>query len=212
MPEARTSATGPLGRLHPRWKFAATVPIADIYPRQTQFRHIEYPSYVGVSVMEMDFERIDINQCPLGAGNPGPNRYAGTNKCKSESTECEPLHGYGFRRGGYQCRCNPGFRLPNVVRRPYLGEIVERASMNQYMNPDAFRCKPIGFIQKLPVQKENSPEWMRLQYMARTCQAINDFLCPVCAEDRILRMHAVMEAYPNNTEKSSGYWCALATH
>merc|ERR1712127_462623 len=32
------------------------------------------------------------------------------------------------------------------------------------MNPDAFRCKPIGFIQKLPVQKEMSPDWMRLQY------------------------------------------------
>jgi len=156
-----------------RWKFAATVPIADIYPRQTQFRHIEYPSYVGVSVMEMDFERIDLNQCPLGAGNPGPNRYAGTNKCKQESTECEPLHGYGFRRGGYQCRCNPGYRLPNVVRRPYLGEIVERASMNQYMNPDAFRCKPIGFIQKLPVQKENSPEWMRLQYTEKYYEYAN---------------------------------------
>ena len=49
----------------------------------------------------------------------------------SESTECEPLEGWGFRRGGYQCRCRPGFRLPNVVRRPFLGEIVERASPMQ---------------------------------------------------------------------------------
>ena len=48
-----------------------------------------------------------------------------------ETTECEPLHGYGFRRGGYQCRCRPGYRLPNVVRRPYLGEIVERSSTSQ---------------------------------------------------------------------------------
>ena len=30
------------------------------------YRHIEYPSYVAVAVMEMNFERIDINQCPLG--------------------------------------------------------------------------------------------------------------------------------------------------
>jgi hypothetical protein len=30
------------------------------------YRHIEYPSYVAVTVMEMNFERIDINQCPLG--------------------------------------------------------------------------------------------------------------------------------------------------
>ena len=44
------------------WKYAAVVPIVDIYPRHTQFRHIEYPSYVAASVMEIDFERIDINQ------------------------------------------------------------------------------------------------------------------------------------------------------
>ena len=44
------------------WKYAAVVPIVDIYPRHTQFRHIEYPSYVAAAVMEIDFERIDINQ------------------------------------------------------------------------------------------------------------------------------------------------------
>ena len=47
------------------WKFAAVVPIVDIYPRHTQFRHIEYPSYVAASVMEIDFERVDINQVAI---------------------------------------------------------------------------------------------------------------------------------------------------
>lgn len=28
-----------------RWLVAAVVPIADIYPRHTGFRHIEYPTY-----------------------------------------------------------------------------------------------------------------------------------------------------------------------
>ena len=51
------------------WKVAAVVPIVDIYPRHTQFRHIEYPVYTAVAVTEMDFERIDINQCPKGKGN-----------------------------------------------------------------------------------------------------------------------------------------------
>ena len=32
------------------------------------FRHIEYPIYTAVAVTEMDFERIDINQCPKGRG------------------------------------------------------------------------------------------------------------------------------------------------
>lgn len=29
-----------------RWLVAAIVPIADIYPRHTGFRHIEYPTYI----------------------------------------------------------------------------------------------------------------------------------------------------------------------
>lgn len=103
---------------------------------------LSFNRYTAVSVLEMDFERIDINQCPKGQGNSGPNRFADTARCKTDTTECEPLHGWGFRRGGYQCRCRPGFRLPNVVRRPYLGEILERASSEQYYN--GFDCSKIG--------------------------------------------------------------------
>lgn len=35
----------------------------------------------------MDFERIDINQCPPGEGNIGPNHFADTARCKTETTE-----------------------------------------------------------------------------------------------------------------------------
>lgn len=108
----------------------------------------------------MDYERIDINQCPPGLGNKeGLNMFSDTARCKKETTEvnhptslkttlqkiflqCEPLHGWGFRRGGYQCRCKPGFRLPMQVRRPYLGEVVERATAEQYYN--GFDCLKIG--------------------------------------------------------------------
>jgi len=147
------------------WKVAAVVPIVDIYPRHTRFRHIEYPVYTAVAVTEMDFERVDINQCPKGKGNDGPNKFANTDKCKKETTECEPLHGYGFRRGGYQCRCRPSHRRPNNVRRPYLGEIVERATPKQYYND--FSCKKVGFIQRLPQQWERAPRWLRNQYLEK---------------------------------------------
>jgi len=43
-------------------------------------------SYTAVSVMEMDFERVDINQCPISAGNSGPNRFADTAKCREKTT------------------------------------------------------------------------------------------------------------------------------
>lgn len=146
-----------------KWLVAAIVPIADIYPRHTSFRHIEYPTYTAVSVVEMDFDRIDINQCPAGEGNSGPNRFADTARCKKDTTECEPLHGWGFRRGGYQCRCIPGFRLPNVVRRPYLGEIIERATSKQYYN--GFDCSKIGWVQKMPVQWEKAKPYVREKYL-----------------------------------------------
>eukprot|EP00096_Caligus_rogercresseyi_P011406 TRINITY_DN4476_c0_g1_i2.p1 TRINITY_DN4476_c0_g1~~TRINITY_DN4476_c0_g1_i2.p1 ORF type:complete len:829 (+),score=116.10 TRINITY_DN4476_c0_g1_i2:73-2559(+) len=145
------------------WKVAAVVPIADIFPRQTGFRHIEYPIYTAAAVLELNFERIDINQCPKGLGNDGPNRFADTAKCKKKTTECEPLHGYGFRRGGYQCRCKPSYRLPNVVRRPFLGEVLERASSKQFST--RFDCQKIGFIQKLPQQWVKSPKWLRNHYL-----------------------------------------------
>lgn len=35
----------------------------------------------------MDFDRIDINQCPKGKGNNGPNRFMNTARCKTETTE-----------------------------------------------------------------------------------------------------------------------------
>lgn len=37
--------------------------------------------------MEMDFERIDINQCPESPGNDGPNRFKDTARCKKGTTE-----------------------------------------------------------------------------------------------------------------------------
>lgn len=148
-----------------KWSVPAITPFADLYPRHTQYRHIEYPTLTGISVMEMDYDRIDINQCPKGEGNDGPNKFVDTARCKKDTTECEPLDGYGFRRGGYQCRCKPGYRLPNVVRRPYLGELIERATLFQYRN--SFSCTPIGWIQKLPFDYNRMGEYERQRYLSR---------------------------------------------
>ena len=122
-------------------------------------------SYVAVAVMEVDFERIDINQCPIGDGNPAPNYFAGTSRCKNATTECEPVHGYGFRRGGYQCRCRPGFRLPKVVRSPYLGEMVERATMSEYNR--GYDCDRIGYIAVRTQNVVPIEEYDRQKFIAR---------------------------------------------
>ena len=151
-PPAASDVQGPVKWVKPyfdcgrsnKWVYGSTVPIPDIYPRHTGWRHIEIPLYVAVAVLELDFDRIDINQCPIGEGNPGPNYFAGTARCKNATTECEPIHGFGFRRGGYQCRCRPGYRLPRVVRTPYLGEMVERATNAEYNK--GFECSKIGYV------------------------------------------------------------------
>lgn len=43
--------------------------------------------YTAAVVLELDMDRIDINQCPKGEGNSGPNRFADTARCKKETTE-----------------------------------------------------------------------------------------------------------------------------
>ncbi|KAI1308698.1 putative G-protein coupled receptor [Halotydeus destructor] len=148
-----------------KWVYGASVPIPDIFPRHTGWRHIEIPLYVAVAVMEIDFDRIDINQCPISYGNPAPNYFAGTARCKNATTECEPIHGYGFRRGGYQCRCKAGFRLPNIVRTPYLGEMVERATESEYRA--GYDCDKIGYIAVKTQNVQRVAQWEREMLMAR---------------------------------------------
>lgn len=133
-----------------KWLVGASVPIADLFPRHTGWRHIELPLYVATSVIEMDFDKIDINQCPMSNGNHEGNYFADTAKCKKSTTTCEPIHGYGFRRGGYQCRCRPGFRLPKHIKGPYLGELVERATDFEFKQ--GFDCLR---IENLAVRTQN---------------------------------------------------------
>ncbi|XP_017776061.1 PREDICTED: uncharacterized protein LOC108562276 [Nicrophorus vespilloides] len=174
-----------------RWLVAAVVPIADIYPRHTGFRHIEYPRYTAVSVVEMDLERIDINQCPPGLGNSGPNRFANTARCKSETTECEPIHGWGLRRGGYQCRCKPGWRLPYYVWKPFLGEIVERATEEQYFN--GFDCKKIGWVQKMPVEWNKAQPLVREHYLNKYSEYMNFTSGPEALNSKRINIHKSLD-------------------
>lgn len=74
--------------------------------------------------------------------------------------------------------------MPSIVRRPFLGEILERASDEQYYN--GFDCKKIGCkkyyynlyninisffvylgIHKVPIQWEQAPPYIREKYLDR---------------------------------------------
>ena len=50
------------------------------------------------------------------------------------SLQCEPLYGWGFRRGGYKCMCKPGYRYPQFQNGPFLGSEIESATEEEYKN------------------------------------------------------------------------------
>ena len=56
--------------------------------------------------------------------------------------QCEPLYGWGFRRGGYRCMCKPGYRYPQYQNGPFMGAEIESATEEEYQN--GFDCIPVG--------------------------------------------------------------------
>ncbi|UJR33524.1 hypothetical protein I4U23_020969 [Adineta vaga] len=119
-----------------KWVVSAVSPIVDIYPRHTEYRHFQSMRNLAVAVAEVDFIMMDINQCAETDGTTDTqsksiNLFAGTDKCKL-TTRCEPLIGFGFRRGGYQCLCQPGYRYPPYQDGPFKGYIIEKATREEY--------------------------------------------------------------------------------
>ena len=116
-----------------KWVISSVSPIVDVYPRHTEYRHMQAMRNLAVAVAEIDFIMLDINQCAEAEPLEQPNLFSGTDKCKS-TTRCEPLTGFGFRRGGYQCLCQPGFRYPPYQDGPFQGFIIEKATLEEYIH------------------------------------------------------------------------------
>ncbi|CAF4520114.1 unnamed protein product [Rotaria sp. Silwood1] len=134
-----------------KWIISAVSPIVDIYPRHTTYRHFQSMRNLAVAVTDIDFIMMDINQCSeidqINIKSKQFNLFAGTDKCKP-TTRCEPLFGFGFRRGGYQCLCRPGFRYPPYQDGPFKGYIIEKATQEEYANN--FDCFKIELYQQYP--------------------------------------------------------------
>ncbi|XP_013379783.1 uncharacterized protein LOC106151208 [Lingula anatina] len=139
-----------------KWIISAVSPVVDHLSRYHDFDHIRRPRYSAVVTMDMDFLRIDFNPCPIGQGNPIPNFLAGTARCKP-TTMCQPLSGFGFQRGGYECVCRPGYRLPHWQNGAFQGVDIELATTEEYKN--GFDCLPVGYRMVVPQiqNKEGGP-------------------------------------------------------
>ncbi|XP_076444630.1 uncharacterized protein LOC143282762 isoform X1 [Babylonia areolata] len=116
-----------------RWIVTASAPVVEYMPRYSPWIHLRRARFVGVTTMDLEFERLDMNQCPLAEGNPAPNYFANTARCRPVTTMCEPLMGFGFRRGGYQCVCEPGYYYPWWHDGPFQGVEIEQATYDEWL-------------------------------------------------------------------------------
>ncbi|XP_074642208.1 uncharacterized protein LOC141899673 [Tubulanus polymorphus] len=133
-----------------KWIVSAVAPVVDYLPRyQFDWQHLKRHRFVAVVVMDIDFIKLDINQCQISRGNAPPNKFAGTARCKPR-TLCEPLPGFGFQRGGYTCMCRSGYRYPFFQRHAYLGLNIEQSIKEEY--DSGFDCLAVGLRQVNPVK------------------------------------------------------------
>lgn len=132
-----------------RWLVSMSSPVVEYMHRYSPWIHLRRPRFVAISGMDAEFERIDINQCAISEGNPEPNMFAGTHRCRS-TTMCEPINGYGFRRGGYQCVCLPGYYYPWWHDGPFQGWEIEQATEAEYEY--GFDCIRAEEMQVIPIQ------------------------------------------------------------
>ncbi|XP_071083633.1 probable G-protein coupled receptor CG31760 isoform X2 [Haliotis cracherodii] len=102
--------------------------------------------FKGTSGIDIDLQKVDIDQCPLQGQSSEENVFAGSSRCTPETTRCEPLPGRGFRRGSYSCFCKDGYYFPDisVEDKFYKGQEVEeqfarkrKSKPNTY---DSFKC------------------------------------------------------------------------
>lgn len=88
--------------------------------------------------------------------------------------QCVPLPGFGFKRGGYQCVCQPGHRLPYEQNGPFRGVDIEAATEEEYRNN--FDCIPVGWREVIPEETgmKNNLERFRRSIGEQTSTQINE--------------------------------------
>ncbi|XP_059480872.1 probable G-protein coupled receptor CG31760 isoform X2 [Neocloeon triangulifer] len=95
--------------------------------------------FKGTSGIDIDLRRVDIDQCPLPLDSSELNIFAASDKCKTDTTECVPVPGLGFRRGSYMCVCRRGFYFPDILsqNRYFNGTVIEEEYEKYMMGEDS---------------------------------------------------------------------------
>lgn len=181
-----------------KWIVTASAPVVEYMPRYSDFIHLRRPRTVAVSAMDIEFERIDINPCPISDGNPEPNYFAGTARCKP-STMCEVIHGFGFRRGGYQCVCKPGYYYPWWHDGPFLGLEIEQATGAEY--DVGFECLQ---VEELMVPPNEMPSFVERKRRSASLQdRFLDLISPSDSSPRVSPTEALSDSESTRQKRST---------
>ncbi|ESO87904.1 hypothetical protein LOTGIDRAFT_127179, partial [Lottia gigantea] len=127
----------------------------------------------GTSGIDIDLEKVDINQCPVPYGSNEDNVFAGSARCKEETTKCIVISGLGFRRGSYKCVCKPGYYFPDSSssQKFFKGtEIEAQYALKRKGLPNkydiSFNC--LACAAGCDVCEDNSPCVLRLNWIQRS--------------------------------------------
>uniref|UniRef100_G1TA18 G protein-coupled receptor 179 n=1 Tax=Oryctolagus cuniculus TaxID=9986 RepID=G1TA18_RABIT len=117
------------GQLRPGWLITLSATFYGLKP------DLSPEASRGQVQMDIDLQRVDIDQCASG-----PGWYSNTHLCDLNSTQCVPLENQGFVLGRYLCRCRPGFYGASHAR-----GLEETATYpaGQFQPPERLlRCQP----------------------------------------------------------------------
>nr|KAG5713631.1 hypothetical protein BaRGS_024679 [Batillaria attramentaria] len=94
----------------------------------------------------MDLLSLEIDQC---AERETGTIFAGSHRCRQESTRCVNIPGNGLRWGSYECQCKPEFYFPDsdAENKSFKGRQVELAYLDRIKNnsfnyTQGFMCLP----------------------------------------------------------------------
>ncbi|KAK7506712.1 hypothetical protein BaRGS_00002187, partial [Batillaria attramentaria] len=100
----------------------------------------------GVVLLDMDLLSLEIDQC---AERETGTIFAGSHRCRQESTRCVNIPGNGLRWGSYECQCKPEFYFPDsdAENKSFKGRQVELAYLDRIKNnsfnyTQGFMCLP----------------------------------------------------------------------
>uniref|UniRef100_A0A8D0H881 G protein-coupled receptor 158 n=1 Tax=Sphenodon punctatus TaxID=8508 RepID=A0A8D0H881_SPHPU len=95
------------------------------------------PEFRGVVKVDINLQKVDINQCS------SEGWFSGTHRCHLNNSECMPIKGLGFVLGAYKCICKAGFYHPNIFSvNSFQRKDADNPFSGGKMSEEVYTCLP----------------------------------------------------------------------